>query len=130
MAITPLTNSQRDQFALHIDELAAAWRELESEPSLTAARAANSALHHYETGAGGFPGTGRNVGVQNGLTLSIPETNQLAAECNSLASMIEHDGAVASDTANEMLELFEERELGLTTPEAGQRDVTQQQLPR
>jgi len=129
MAFTPLTNSQRDQFGLHIDELAAAWRTLENEPSLTAARAANSALHHYETGAGGFPGTGRDVGVQNGLTLSVPETNQLAAECNSLTAFIEHDGALASDAANEMLTLFEERELGLTTPEAGQRDVTQTQLP-
>lgn len=126
MAFTPLTGSQADQTALHIDQLAVQLRIDEGDPTIPAAFMADRGLRHYEERAGGFPSTGRNIGVQEGLTLSISEANQVAANVNALTALVEHDGANASDVANEVLALIEEVDFGI--PETG-RDVTQEQLP-
>ena len=126
MAFVPLVNSERDQFALHIDALAVIIRADEGGTGVSAAFVGNRGLKWYEEKAGGYPGTNRNIGVQEGDTLSIPETNQLAAACNALTGLVEHDGANAHDVANEILALIEENDLGIA--ETG-RDVTQEQLP-
>jgi hypothetical protein len=121
MAFTPITNSQRDNLALHIDDMAVAFRVQEEDATIPASLIANECLQYFENHAGGFPGTGRDVGTQNDLTLSIPERNQLAAEVNSLTAFIEHDGAFAVDTANEMLAIWENKAMGII-PDTG-RDV-------
>lgn len=126
MAFTPLVNSERDQLALHIDDIAAIIRVGEGGAGVSAAFVGERGLKWFEEKAGGYPGTNRQIGVEEGDTLSIPERNQMAAACNTLTGLVEHDGANAHDVANEILALLEENSLQI--PETG-RDVTQAQLP-
>jgi hypothetical protein len=121
-----LTNGEKQQLGLHVDALAILFRANAEGATVAASKVANDCLLYFEEGAGGFPGTGRDINSHGNDTLSTPEINQLASEVNSMTALIEHDGALAADTANEMLGLFEQR--ALNTLETG-RDVKQDQLP-
>ena len=131
MAVTPLTVSQRDQFALHIDDIRriTVIEDEEKPASWSACDTANEGFGQFEQRAGGFPRSGIDVcnpGNGGGATLSTAEIAATAGQTNAITAVVEGGDGVAADVANEILALLEERLLGI--PETG-RDVTQTQLP-
>lgn len=134
MAVVPLTTDEAHQLELHVNALTAlknAENARESLPAVTACGVANECLALYEELAANLPGgrTGLNVchHLGQGVTLTTPEAVQLRGALDSLAAI--GGDEMASDIANEILELYEERQLTLPTANIGLRDVTQTQLP-
>lgn len=128
MAVTLLTVRERQQFGLHIDDIRriSVIVQEEKPPTFSAADTANEGFLQFEQRAGGFPRTGIDTRLERGTTLSVAERDAAAGQANSLTATVEGTQGVASDVANEILALLEERLLGI--PETS-RDVTQVQLP-
>lgn len=130
MAVTPLTVEQRDQFALHINDIRRITVVVDEEkpPSWSGCDTANEGFGQFEQRAGGFPRSAIDVcnAAGGGATLHTSEIAASAGQVNALTAVVEGGDGVAADVANEILALLEERLLGI--PETG-RDVTQTQLP-
>ena len=133
MAVTPLTIAQRDQFALHVDDIRriTVVEDEEKPADYWACDTANEGFGQFEQRAGGFPRSAIDVcnpGNGEQATLSTAEIAAAAGQINAITAVVEGGDGVAADVANEMLALLEERLLGIPQS-VPPRDVTLTQLP-
>ena len=130
MAVTPLSVPQRNQMALHVDDIRRITVIVDEEKPATwgAADTANEGFGQFEQRAGGFPRSAIDVSIQNAATLSVPERAAMSGQVNGLTATVEGGDGVAADVANEILALLEERLLGIPQS-VPPRDVTLTQLP-
>lgn len=131
MAIVSLTDSQSDQFALHIDELRATAIAdgADPKPGESSASLANTGLSLFEERAGGHKKTGIDISNEKDNILSNSEKTSLASQINKLTESVEGSNGVAVDVANEILELIAENVIPYDS-HWGKRDVNAEQLPR
>lgn len=122
MATTPLTELERDEMKLHIEDLTMIME------APAACDVANKCLELYELYAWNRPGGSSEADVcspapeGSRLTLILPEKNALMGQIVAVAA-IEGPAGIAADAANEMLTLYEERIQNLPAEHRGQRDV-------